>query len=94
MGHSKSRRSRSRRPGSSSPDQFPWYGISHECAAVSSHTQAPPLHSRAFGRAWQYVHPPIRRSGTFQENQHVSVSHQRSDITSSWKSSSAPVKIG
>ena len=43
----------------------------------------------AFGRAWQYVQPPRLRSGTFQENQHVSVSHQRSVSSSSWKSSSA-----
>src|SRR5580704_512357 len=43
----------------------------------------------AFGRAWQYAQPPRFRSGTFQENQHVSVSHQRSVSSSSWKSSSA-----
>src|SRR6202522_2539739 len=43
----------------------------------------------AFGLAWQYAQPPRFRSGTFQENQHVSVSHQRSVSSASWKSSSA-----
>ena len=58
-------------------------------AAWSSQTQAPPLQMLAFGRAWQYVQPPMCRSGTFHENQLVSVSHHRSVSTSSWKSSSA-----
>ncbi|MGP0032672.1 MAG: hypothetical protein ACLPVF_19485 [Acidimicrobiales bacterium] len=60
---------------------------------MSSHTQAPPLQRLALGRAWQYVQPPSRRSGTFHENQLVSVSHQRSVISSSWKSSSSGTKV-
>src|SRR5438105_14023153 len=68
------------------------YGSSQGDEPVSSHTKIECIDRPRLARTAPHSQPPMRRSGTLKQNQHVSVSNGSSEYA--WKLSSTSVKAG